>query len=217
MTSLVEKTNVKHYLMILQNKTYHLILVTKNTIITYAKKYQDKQMNEEYLQNQRLLEQKIDEHSKKANTFFKRLNIFSFFSLSISNKFNLMDKYVNSSYFRRKYMELKYIPEDIIKDYKKNRFAYMAHKVLNFFSIKRILRMNSTKKKLKHLLINLTILYIIYLVINICYYRLKSNKIDNQYKETLKLFKELKAQNDEILKNNQMIMEENIRLRKRDN
>jgi len=137
--------------------------------------------------------------------------------LSISNKFNLMDKYINSSYFRRKYMELKYIPEDIIKDYKKHRSAYMAHKVLNFFSIKRILRMNSTKKKLKHLLINLTILYIIYLVINICYYRLKSNKIDNQYKETLKLFKELKAQNDEILKNNQMIMEENIRLRKRDN
>jgi|LauGreDrversion4_2_1035121.scaffolds.fasta_scaffold306999_2 hypothetical protein len=217
MTSLVEKTNVKHYLMILQNKTYHLILVTKNTIVTYAKKYQDKQMNEEYLQKQRYLEQKIDEHSKKANTFFKRFNIFSFFSLSISNKFNLMDKYINSSYFRRKYMELKYIPEDIIKDYKKHRFAYMAHKVLNFFSIKRILRMNSTKKKLKHLLINLTILYIIYLVINICYYRLKSNKIDNQYKETLKLFKELKAQNDEILKNNQMIMEENIRLRKRDN
>jgi len=130
MTSLVEKTNVKHYLMILQNKTYHLILVTKNTIVTYAKKYQDKQMNEEYLQKQRYLEQKIDEHSKKANTFFKRFNIFSFFSLSISNKFNLMDKYINSSYFRRKYMELKYIPEDIIKDYKKHRFAYMAHKVL---------------------------------------------------------------------------------------
>jgi hypothetical protein len=76
--------------------------------------------------------------------------------------------------------------------------------------------MDSTKKKLKHLLINLTILYIIFLVIKICYYRLKSNKIDNQYKETLRLFKELKAQNEEILKNNQMIMEENIRLRKRD-
>jgi hypothetical protein len=127
-----------------------------------------------------------------------------------------MDRYVNSSYLRRKFMEIKYIPEDIIKDYKKNRFAYIGHKVLNFFSIKRILRLNSMKQKMKYLLINLAVLYIIYMVLNICYYRLKSNRIDNQYTETLRLFKELKAQNEEILKNNQMIMEENVRLRKRD-
>lgn len=178
------------------------------------KKYQDKDINDEFLRKQCLIDQNIDDKSRKAHAFFKKFNFFSMFSLTMSNKFKLMNTYVNSSYFRRKYMDLKYISDDEIKDFKKKPFAYIAHKVLNFFSIKRILRLNSTKTKLKTLFIKLIFIYIIYKALKIGYYRLKSNRIDNQYKETLRLFKELKEQNEEILKNNQLIMEENIRLRR---
>jgi hypothetical protein len=53
----------------------------------------------------------------------------------------------------------------------------------------------------------------IYLLLKLFYYKLQNRYIDGQYKETMRLIRELKAQNEEILKNNQLIMDENIRLK----
>jgi Na+/melibiose symporter-like transporter len=112
---------------------------------------------------------------------------------------------------------MKYRSEEDIKDFRKNPFGYISYKVLNFFSYKNFFKLGSTKQKLKALLIKLLILYIIIIITKMFYYKIANRTVDSQYKETLRLFKELKAQNEEILKNNQIIMEENVRLRSKKN
>ena len=178
-------------------------------------KYQNKDDYDEFLKYRKLIDSKIDEQSRKSNSFFKKFRIYQTISLLFTNKFSLMNRYVNSSYFGKIYYELKYRSQEDVKDFRKNPFAYVSHKVLNFFSLKRILNINNTRNKFKAIVIKLLILFIVYHTLKMLYYRRAKRNLDKNYNETLRLFKELKAQNDEILKNNQMIMEENVRLRGR--
>jgi hypothetical protein len=100
-----------------------------------------------------------------------------------------------------------------MNDIKKSPLKKFSNKVFNFFSFKRIINENSVKLKIKMIIVKIIIIYSIYLLLKLFYYKLQNRYIDGQYKETMRLIRELKAQNEEILKNNQLIMDENIRLK----
>lgn len=210
---LVHQTKLKNHLVYYKEKTYWMVQYSKRKIATFLSKHQDKDQYNEFLQYRKLIESKIDEESKRRKGFFRNMRFFKTINLLFSNKLGVMNRYVKSSYFTKIFYELKYRSEEDVKDFRKNPFGYLSHKVLNFFSLKTFLNIGSTKQRLKALAIKLAILYLTIMLIKLGYYRISNRRVDRQYEDTLRLFKELKAQNEEILKNNQIIMEENLRLR----
>ena len=173
-------------------------------------KYQNKEDYDKFAKSQKLVDKMIDENSKKSKGLLKNNRFYQTISYLMSNKFSIFNKYVNSSYFRKKYYELKYLD---MNDFKKSPFKKFSNKVFNFFSFKRIINENSAKLKIKMIIVKIIIIYSIYILLKLFYYKLQNRYIDGQYKETMRLIRELKAQNEEILKNNQLIMDENIRLK----
>ena len=195
------------------SKTYNLMIISKKTIMSFMEKYQSKDEYEDFKKNKNLLENKIDEISQKSHGFFKKNRLYQSISLLMTNKFSIMDKYVNSSYFRRKYYELKYSSVEDMNEFKKHPLKKFSHKFLNFVSFKRIYSGKSTMDFIKASLMKIAIIYTSYLIIKLFYHKLLNRSVDKNLEETLRLFRELKSQNDEILKNNQMIIDENIRLK----
>ena len=206
----------KYYLVIIKDKTNGLIYVSKKKIVNFFAYYQNKEDYNEFKIYKESLTRKIDENSKSSSNYFKKFRFFQVLSLLMTNKLSLMNRYVNSSYFRKFYYEWRYKSEENIKDFNKSPFSYFSFKLRNFFSIKTLFS-GSIKYRLKMLFMKIAALYTIYFASKLAYHRFVSKNIDKRYKETLQLFNELKAQNDIILKNNQIILEENIRLRNRKN
>lgn len=204
------KTTIKYYIVKVKSNTYSLAMISKKKIMTFMSKYQNKEDYDKFAKSQKLVDKMIDENSKKSKGLLKNNRFYQTISYLMSNKFSIFNKYVNSSYFRKKYYELKYLD---MNDFKKSPFKKFSNKVFNFFSFKRIINENSAKLKIKMIIVKIIIIYSIYILLKLFYYKLQNRYIDGQYKETMRLIRELKAQNEEILKNNQLIMDENIRLK----
>lgn len=179
-------------------------------------KYRNKEDYDEFKKNKESLTRKIDENSKYSSNYFKRFRFFQLISLLMTNKLSLMNKYVNSSYFRKFYYEWRYKSEENIKDFRKSPFSYFSFKIRNFFNVKTLFT-GGVKYRVKMLFMKIVALYAIFFALKVAYHRVANKNIDKKYKETFELFNELKAQNDIILRNSQIISEENIRLRNRKN
>lgn len=133
------------------------------------------------------------------------------FSFLYSNKIKDIDKFVGSNSFWQTFYKFKNDSKQTFSSFKSAPLEKSKSSFKDFFSFKKTFFFGSIKTRLKKIAFKLLLVYVGYLGIKLVYHRTLNKYTHGSQYETLKQLEELKRQNDDILKRNRELLEENKR------
>jgi hypothetical protein len=190
-------------------------------------KYKDKNINSEFIKYNRDLSSRIEKHYKTKNGFFSRF-VPTFISsikfllqsnqISKINRFLKLPRTMQKVYYVRNYFDefaskFKRIEkETTLKKFSFEEFKSRSEKLYkkrNLFRPTNIFKLMryGTKKFFLKIFGYVALVFFGLNLIKYTFSRIFSRKQDNQLKEALDLVKDLKKQNEELMKYNMQFME----------
>lgn len=203
------------------------MLIVSKKVYNYMERYKDKNINSEFMMYNRNLTTKIEKYYKNKNGFFSRLiptTITSIKFLMQSNQISKVNRFLKLPRTAQKVYYVRNYFEEFVSKFKRIEkgtavkafsFEEFKNKSKNLYEKKSLIRPSTVMKIMrsgtKKFFLKIFMYFCLAMLgINAVKYFFSSifnrNK-DNQLKEALELVKDLKKQNDELMKYNLQFIE----------
>ena len=175
----------------------------KQDLVNAKDKIDTEKFKEKFNQNLKNIKETNNINKETLSKFSEK------FSFLYSNKIKNINNYVGSNSFWKYYYEFRSKSKLNFSLFKKNPVENTKISFKDFFSFKKTFFFGSIKNRMKVVAFKCFLLFIGYLGLKIIYHRAIYGNGHNDKYEIMNQLKELKLQNDEIIKRNKELLEEN--------